>query len=279
MTIANVEMAALWDGEEGDEWTENAERYDPTDRWIWARFEKEVDVLPADQVLDVGCGTGKATRATARRASAGHVVGVDLSSRMLDYARRASAEEGLTNVEFVHADAQVHPFEPERFDIAISEFGAMFFADPTAAFANIGRSLKPGGRLALLSWQPFSENEWLTAVFSAVAGGRDLPSPPVGRPGPFGLADPDAVRAIVRTTGYVDTAVTAVEEPMWVGADEEDAYAFLSGMGLVRGFTEQLDPAARNDALDRLRKLVAAHVTDEGVVFGSAAWLVTARRG
>ena len=278
MTIANVEMAALWDGEEGDEWTENAERYDATDRWIWARFEKEVDVLPADDVLDVGCGTGKSTRATARRASAGQVVGVDLSSRMLDHARRKSAEEGLTNVEYLRADAQVHPFGPERFDIAISEFGAMFFADPGAAFANIGRSLKQGGRLALLSWQPFSENEWLTAVFGAVAGGRDLPSPPVGRPGPFGLADPDAVRALLGAAGYRDTAVTAVEEPMWVGADEADAFAFLSEMGLVRGFTEQLDAAARNDALDNLREVVAAHATDEGVVFGSAAWLVTARR-
>ena len=145
--IANVEMAAAWDGEEGDEWTENAERYDATDRWIGARFEALADIARGDDVLDVGCGTGKATRSAARRASPGSVLGIDLSSRMLDHARRHSEEEGLTNVRYVQGDAQVYPFEPASFDIAISSFGAMFFADPVAAFTNIGRA--PAGAAGL----------------------------------------------------------------------------------------------------------------------------------
>jgi SAM-dependent methyltransferase len=82
----------------------------------------------------------------------------------------------------------VHPFEPARYDIAMSRFGAMFFGDPVAAFTNIGRGLRPGGRLVLMSWQRLENNEWLVAIRRALAVGRELPAPPVGAPGPFGLA-------------------------------------------------------------------------------------------
>lgn len=175
--IANVDMAAAWDGEEGDDWSENAERYDAADREIWARFEGEVDIGEADQVLDIGCGTGKSTRSAARRASSGSVLGIDLSSRMLDRARRQSEDEGLTNIRYVQGDAQVHPFEPEVFDIAISSFGAMFFADPVAAFTNLARALRHDGRVAFVAWQRFENNEWLTEIFDAVAAGHELPAP------------------------------------------------------------------------------------------------------
>jgi SAM-dependent methyltransferase len=276
--VANVEMAAAWDGEEGDEWTENAERYDATDRWIGGRFEALADIAQGDNVLDVGCGTGKVMRAAARRASPGSVLGIDLSSRMLDYARRQSEDEGLTNVRFVQGDAQVHPFEPACFDIAISSFGAMFFADPVAAFINIGRGLRSSGRIAFLAWQRFEDNEWLTEIFGAVAAGRPVPTPQPGSPGPFGLAEPDAVAHILRDAGFTDEIITPVTEPIWQGADEEDAWSFLSTMGIVRGLTEDLAPAARRQAFANLRRAIAVHATDDGVVFDSAAWFITARK-
>src|SRR5688572_23420076 len=112
VAIVNVEMAAMWD-DEADEWVANADRYDATDR-----FQAETLIEPSDRVLDIGCGTGKSSRDAACRARTGSVLGVDLSSKMLDDARRRSAAEGLTNIEFLHADAQVHPFEPGTFDIA-----------------------------------------------------------------------------------------------------------------------------------------------------------------
>jgi len=56
MKIANVEMAAAWDGEEGDDWTENAARYEATDRWISARFEAECPIASTDRVLNIGGG-------------------------------------------------------------------------------------------------------------------------------------------------------------------------------------------------------------------------------
>ncbi len=276
--IANAEMAAQWDGEEGEAWTEHADRYEATDRWLAPRFEEEVAIAPTDRILDIGCGTGKSTRRAARRASSGSVLGVDLSSRMLEEARRRSADEGLTNVEFVQADAQVHPFEPDAFDLAISSFGVMFFNDPLAAFTNIGRSLRPGGRIAMLAWQRFEDNEWLTSIWNALMAGRDLPPPAAGTPGPFGLADRDKATAMLNDAGYVQVRMTSWTEPLWLGADADDTWTFVSGLGLVRGLTGGLDDDTRSRAMADLRRAVDGHETDEGVVMQSAAWLITAQR-
>ncbi len=277
VAIANIEMAEMWDGE-ADEWIANADRYDATDRWINERFAAETVIDARDRVLDVGCGTGKSSRDAASRAHDGSVLGVDLSSRMLDDARRRSADEGLTNVDFLHADAQVHPFETASFDVAISVFGAMFFADPLAAFANIRRSLRPGGRIAFLSWQRFEHNEWLTTLFDALDAGRNLPAPPAGAPGPFGLADAEAVTTLLREAGFVDAHMTSIAAPIRLGATAGEAWEFVAEMGFVRGLTEGLDDASRDESLAELRRRIHANDTADGVLLGSAAWLITARQ-
>src|SRR5206468_4114700 len=86
-------------------------------------------------------------------------------------ARHASVEtEGLGNVTFEHANAQVHRFPQQRFDLAISRFGTMFFDDPVAAFANMTRALRPAGRLVMMVWQPHDRNEWDIAIRQSLAG-------------------------------------------------------------------------------------------------------------
>jgi SAM-dependent methyltransferase len=276
VAVANVEMAEMWDGE-AEEWIANADRYDATDRWINARFEAETVIEAGDRVLDIGCGTGKSTRDAARRAHDGWVLGVDLSSRMLDDARRRSTEAGLTNVEFLHADAQVHQFAPGSFDVAISVFGSMFFADPLAAFANIARSLRREGRIAFLSWQRFEHNEWLTTMFDALTAGRTLPIPPPGTPGPFGLADAEDVATLLHEAGFVDGHLLSISAPMWLGRSADEAWAFVAEMGLVRGLTDGLDDVARDAAMAELRRRISAREAAEGVLLGSAAWLITGR--
>ena len=109
---------------------------------------------------------------------------MDLSAHMIDVARRRAASEGLPNARFLHADAQLHPFPPGGFDVVISRTGAMFFGDPPAAFGNLARALRPGGRLALLTWQPAARNEWFGAFWTALTGRDELPSPPPGAPRP-----------------------------------------------------------------------------------------------
>jgi SAM-dependent methyltransferase len=278
LTIANVEMAAVWDGPEGDEWTDDAERYEASCRRHWQHFVGAGLIHATDDALDIGCGTGEPTRDAARIATDGTVLGVDLSGRMIERARQVSAAEGLTNVRFEQADAQVHPFAEDSIDVAFSSFGAMFFNDAEAAFTNIGRAVRPGGRLGVLTWRELARNEWIQIFRRTLDAGRALPEPPVGAPGPFGLADPDQVRHVLDTAGFDSVVFEPVDEPIEFGADADDAWGFVRIVGLVKGLTQDLDEDAKAKALDDLRAEVVAHDTGHGVLFGTSAWLITARR-
>jgi SAM-dependent methyltransferase len=277
MTVANADMAAAWDGAEGEDWARDWEHYDLGIRRYHVRLLETAAIARDEQVLDVGCGNGQSTRDAARAAADGAAFGVDLSTRMVARARDLARAEGITNATFERADAQVHPFEPAAYDVAVSRFGSMFFADPVAAFGNIGRALRPGGRLAMLSWQVLERNEWLMALRAALAVGRDLPAPPVGVPGPFGLADPDRITAVLTASGFERVGVESANETFVAGSDADDAFTFVSSGGVARGLLQGLDDTERQRALDALHATMAAHETGEGVQFGSAGWLITAQ--
>ena len=230
-----------------------------------------------DHVLDVGCGTGQTTRQAARVATAGSALGVDLSAPMIDRARALTRAEGLSNVTFQRADAQVHSFPPERFDLAISRFGTMFFADPAAAFANVGRALRPAGRLVMMVWQAHELNEWDVALHGSLEGGEPVAAAPEG-PDPFSLADPATVEGILDAAGFADVSFTAVDEPVYYGPDVAAALAWVHGFTCTSDALQRLDPAGTERALERLRQTLAAHAGPDGIWFGSRAWIVTARR-
>jgi SAM-dependent methyltransferase len=274
--IVNVEQADAWERREGVYWAAHHDRFDASVRDHNVRLLEAARISTDEQVLDIGCGCGASTRGAARAAASGSALGVDLSSPMLARAREQALAEGVGNVTFERADAQVHPFDAGAFDVAISRFGAMFFSDPVAAFANIGRALRPGGRVALMTWQPLAENEWLTTLRSAVAMGRTLPEPPVGMPGPFGLADPDQARGLLHDAGYLDIDFASIRELFHVGTNTDDAFSFVRGIPVVQGLLEDLDEATTARALEQLRTTLAAHETSDGVQLDSAAWLISA---
>src|SRR4051794_13584991 len=276
--IANVEMAKAWDGEEGGQWAHFADEYDNQSRSIWAHFLQTDPIRRADRVLDIGCGNGQSTRDAAGVAHEGSALGIDLSSEMLAVARRRATAEGVTNVDFRQADAQIYAFDPGAFDIAISRFGVMFFENRTAAFTNIAAALRPGGRLAVLAWQDVTENEWIMTVRETLAAGRDLPMPPVGAPGPMALADQDDVRSLLSGAGFESVGFTSIKEPVWFGADAAAAYEFVGEIGIVKGLSDDLDPDTKAAAHERLKAALRAHETPEGVRFDSGEWLISATK-
>jgi ubiquinone/menaquinone biosynthesis C-methylase UbiE len=87
---------------------------------------------------------------------------------MLDVARRRCSDEGLRNVVFDQSDAQLLAFPAARFDLCISRFGVMFFADPAAAVDNIGRAMRPGAQLVWMVWQSQERNGWSGAIRQAL---------------------------------------------------------------------------------------------------------------
>jgi SAM-dependent methyltransferase len=238
-------------------------------------LRRAAGVQAHDHVLDIGCGAGQTTRQAARTARAGSALGVDVSAPAIERARDLARVEGLRNVTFQHADAQVHRFPPGRFDLAMSRFGTMFFDDPVAAFAGIGRALRPAGRLVMMVWQAPERNEWDVALrrsLEAPAG------PAAGGPDPFSLADPPAVREILHAAGFAGVAFADVHEPVYYGPDVTAALGWVRGFTCTREVLKRLDPAAAARADERLRRALAEHLTDDGVRFDSRAWIVTAHR-
>ncbi|MFI5666113.1 class I SAM-dependent methyltransferase [Streptomyces sp. NPDC051704] len=273
---SNADQAGAWDGQEGAYWAEHADRFDRAVRAYRADFLAAAGVAEADRVLDIGCGTGETTRDLAKRATGGRVLGVDLSAAMLRVARQRAAAEGLHNAEFVQADAQVHPFPASAFDVAVSRSGTMFFADPVAAFRNIGGVLLPGGRLVQLVWQALAGNEWFLSLTGALAVGRPSPTPAAGSPGPFSLADPARVRTVLGAAGFTDIRLDPHGEAMWFGEDAADAERFT--LGMLGWMLDGLDERDRRRAVDDLRATLAAHESDSGVLYASEVWIIRATR-
>ena len=211
-------------------------------------------------------------------ARAGSALGVDISASAIERARELAQARGARNITFERADAQVHPFPQKRFDLAISRFGTMFFRDPVAAFGNAGRALRPAGRLVMMVWQDRERNEWDVAIRQSLAGPGGSAAAASAGPDPFSLGDPPAVTKMLEAAGFADITFTDVREPMYFGSDVAAALDWVRGYTYTSDVLSRLDPAAAARALGRLREMLAAHMSSNGVWFDSRAWIVTARR-
>ena len=232
-------------------------------------------VQPHEQVLDIGCGSGQTTCEAARLAREGSALGVDISASAIERARELAQAQGVRNVTFECADVQVHRFPQERFDLAMSRFGTMFFDDPVAAFSNVGRALRPAGRLVMMVWQAHERNEWDVAIHRSLAGTGKSATAGLDA---FSLADPSAVTRILEAAGFAGVTFTDAHEPVYYGPDVAAALDWIRGFACTSDMLSRLDPAAAARALGRLREMLAGHLTGDGVWFDSRAWIVTARR-
>src|SRR6185437_10590579 len=214
---ANAEQAYRWNGEGGRYWIDHRERLLAGHRNLHPHLLRGAALTSTDRVLDVGCGCGGTTLLAARAAH--RVVGLDLSGPMLAVARDLAEAADAANTAFVRGDAQDSPLRPSSCDVLISSFGVMFFADPAAAFANLARAVRPGGRLAFLCWQYELDNEYFAIPLRAFATLMPLPGPtPAGRI----FADPALLSSLLSGAGWAGVRIEAVAEPAWLGADTAD---------------------------------------------------------
>lgn len=286
--VVNAEQREAWNGVSGDSWVRSQEEHDAT-LAPWAEvLAGAAAVAPGERVLDVGCGCGTTTLAAAAACGPeGTAVGVDLSAPMLARARERAEDAGLTNVRFTVGDAQVDDLrgpDEQPHDLVISRFGVMFFDDPTAAFANIGRAVRPGGRLAVVVWTPMPDQQWLL-----VPGAAALPHlsqagfPEVGQqggPGMFGLSDPGRTTKILRDAGWTDVATRSERRKMPLGGPGglDEAMTFLLSTGVGRNLFADAAPEAADRAIEAMREALAPHLTPTAVELEGVSWVVTARR-
>ncbi len=260
MTIANQQQADHWNGEEASHWVTHQAAYDRMLAPFTAMLLAAAALQPGDQVLDVGCGCGSTTC-----AAAGRVLGADLSGPMLARGQASAAAAGLGNAAFERADAQVHAFGESSFDAVISRFGIMFFADPVAAFANLRRATRPGGRMAFVCWQDLTANQWLLVPGAALA--QHVPLPDLGEPGApgmFAFADPGRITAVLTKSG-------------WRGSVDETV-EFLRCGAIGRTMLGGAGAQTSARAVLAVRDALARRHDGSGVRLEAAVWRVLATR-
>lgn len=231
-------------------------------------FQDACEVGRQDRVLDLGCGTGETTRAAARAASSGSVLGIDRSEAMLQTARALTQAQALHNVTYACADIEEARFAPGQHDLAISRFGTMFFAQPGAAFTSIREALTASGRLVMLVWQARERNDWVLAIERALKG--EAP----GSWQPFSLGEPRSTQDLLHRAGFTEVTFTEVHEAVCYGPDAESAFAFVSQFALVQETLAHSRDRARS--LRRLHTVLAEHQAHDGVWLDARAWIVAA---
>ena len=269
-----TDMAAYWD-RAGRVWVEQQALLDRIYAPVARAVVEAADLRAGQAVLDVGCGSGATTFAAAwRTGPEGRAIGVDISPALVELARRRAGEDGLEGVAFELADAQTATFATP-FDAIVSRFGVMFFPDPVAAFANLRRAVRPGGRLAFACWRKPEDNPLSLIPLAAAAPFMSTPLKYENdAPGRFGFADPDRVRRILAEAGWRKIEIAPLDTAM--PGTFEDLMTLSVRVGPLNPALAGVDEARRAKVHAAVAEALAPYVENGAASLDAACWLVTA---
>lgn len=274
-------QAEFWKSPVARPWADEHERIDRALADLMRALFDRASPQRGERVLDIGCGGGTTVLELAARVGPdGQVLGADISEHSVARAGARIAAAGLAQAEVIAADAATHAFPAARFDLAFSRLGVMFFSDPTAAFANVHRAMKPGARVALAVFRSGADNLFPSAPTAAV---RHLlpPLPALGpeEPGPLSWADPARVHRILEGAGFRDVSFLPVDPVIRLAEPGRPAEAaeFVMLIGPLARVLPSLSADRRAEVRSTLEAFFRAHDGPGGVALPAANWIVEAR--
>ena len=252
---------------------------------LGAHGEEALRLVPpqaGQRVLDIGCGFGDTTQRIAELVGPdGEAVGVDAAPRFIETAREEAAQAGVSNARFLVADVQTAALD-DRFDLAFSRMGTMFFANPVAALRNVRRALVPGGKLVMVVWRRRTDNDWLyraqTIVEGIVTRPEEYDEPTCG-PGPFSMADADTTSEILVHAGFEEVTLRRCDIPILVGRDVDEAIDLVMSLGPAGEILRLAGDRAAHlhgEVNAALREGLAEFEGPDGVRARASTWIVTA---
>jgi ubiquinone/menaquinone biosynthesis C-methylase UbiE len=274
----NADQIAFWNGPAGQHWADRQQMQDVMLAPVSAILIDRANAKAGERIIDVGCGCGATSIALAQKVGpAGYVFGIDISAPMLARARQIATPD--ISVDFVLADATLYPFDPASFDLLVSRFGVMFFAEPALSFANLRRALRPSGRLAFACWREPRENPWLMMPLQAVY--KHVPKlPQLGPedPGPFSFASEARVHRILSEAGFSQIAMEPcnILLDVAIGRGLDAAVRTALEIGPAARALEEQPADVRAAATNSIREALAPLVRGQAVPLGGSIWIVTA---
>lgn len=277
----NSEQITYWNDTAGPKWVALQNFLDSQIRPLGLAAMERARLAEGEQVIDVGCGCGDTSLEIGRRVgSKGAVMGIDISTPMLERAQAMARDARLSNATFANADAQTASLPQKRFDLLFSRFGVMFFIDPAAAFANLRSAMKPGGRLTFVCWRTISDNPWvMVPLMAAMQHLPPLTPPAPGAPGPFAFAEKEHVENVLTRAGWTDVQLERLDQSLGIGVGSslEQTVDFLMQMGPTANMVRDASPEVRGRVAAAMLEAVRPFDTPEGLRLSGSVWIVTAR--
>jgi ubiquinone/menaquinone biosynthesis C-methylase UbiE len=272
---ANIGQKDFWTSGGGKVWVHHEADLNATFAPVDHALVAAAQINSNETVLDLGCGTGGTSRAVAAAMGGGSVLGLDIAAPMVE---RATVVGGR-GLRYQVGDAQTYDFQPQQFDLLVSRFGSMFFADPVAAFENLFRAMKPEGRIVLACWRRAKENPWFSVPFKAALDHIGAPDPvdPFA-PGPTSFADPERVRSVLSEAGFKSVDVQTVKFTLHHPGPFDRFVDLMTTLGPLASLIARHDPSAAQCEAARLQMAEGFRpaVTEKGVEIAASLNIVTA---
>src|SRR5918994_1627879 len=225
------------------------------------------EIKSGDRVLDIATGIGEPAITAARRVKPnGKVVAIDISPQMLLIAKTRAKSLGLDGVmEFRESDAEKLdlPDSTAKFDAILSRWGLMFFPNLSAVLVKIREMLVTNGRLSAAVWSAPSKVPWLDLAFASVRKQLNAPAPPPATPGPFALADIEALKQSFSQAGFKDSKINTFQ--ITFEFDSPESYTKLHQKPATRihamlaNETEEVKKQAWNSITDAVWQYADSH--------------------
>ncbi|GAB4223675.1 MAG: methyltransferase domain-containing protein [Kiloniellaceae bacterium] len=232
----------------------------------WApRLCDAAGIAGKERVLDVACGTGCVAREAAGRGAA--VTGLDRNPGMLAVARRLAPQ-----LDWQEGPAEQIPFGDATFDAVTCQFGLMFFEDRVRALSEMWRVIRPGGRLAVATWDALERTPGYAAMVALLQRlfGEEVAD---GLRAPFVLGEPGEVQELFDAAGIAESQVATQTGRACFPSLADWVHTDVKGWTLADSIDDAQYALLQQEAQEELKRFAGA---DGTVRFDSPAHIVTA---
>lgn len=224
-------------------WNLVADGYAETTMLAFEQYAEEAiaaaQLKPGATVLDVACGPGTLALKLAHQVDKVH--GIDFSAAMLAVFQHKINQAGHNHIELHCGDAQALPYADATFDAAFSLFGLMFFPDRSKGFAEIYRTLKPNGSIAVTSWASLDQSPAMQIMFGALRAMR--PEQPQAQRAIATLENPDVFKQEMLDAGFCNVEIRRITQTFPVTTISEFWRFMVKGSAPIQMMKKGMDEA------------------------------------